>query len=119
MALHPGQRRQVQLNNDHEPPVNEQALHDRAAHAAPTSSDHVRRTARVCHKITIGPASGLDWTAVRPPRLPDGPHTGRQVIVRGRLAPGFTVSRADLADTMLRAFGDPTTVGTTLGFAGR
>lgn len=62
--------------------------------------------------------SGLDWTAVRPPRLTDGPYTGTQVIVRGRVAPGFTVSRADVAAAMLGALDDPTTVGTTLGVSG-
>jgi nucleoside-diphosphate-sugar epimerase len=59
--------------------------------------------------------SGLDWTAVRPPRLTDGPHTGTQKVLPGRLAPGFLVSRADVADTMLRALDDPATISTHVG----
>lgn len=62
--------------------------------------------------------SGLDWTSVRPPRLTDGPYTGRQVVVRDGLGPGFTVSRADLAAAMLGALADPATVGATLGVSG-
>jgi putative NADH-flavin reductase len=52
-------------------------------------------------------ASGLQWTIVRPPMLTDGPHTGayRTAIdhnVRGTLR----VSRADLADCILRCLVD-------------
>ena len=56
--------------------------------------------------------SGLDWTIVRPPRLTNGPRTGttrhgeqihaRQVVPR--------VSRADVADLMVRALDDPASV---------
>jgi putative NADH-flavin reductase len=49
-------------------------------------------------------ASGLDWTIVLPPRLTDGPRTGRvrrrvDASVRG----SFSISRADLAGTVLQA----------------
>ena len=52
--------------------------------------------------------SGLDWTIVRPPRLTDGPITGRYEtgsnIEVGSLA---HVSRADVADFVLRAAREP------------
>ncbi|GHE98950.1 NADH-flavin reductase [Amycolatopsis deserti] len=53
-------------------------------------------------------ASGLDWTIVRPPKLGDGPHTGRIASeTRGNVRGSFTISRADLADYVLRAAADP------------
>ncbi len=45
-------------------------------------------------------ASALDWTMVRPPRVVDGPPTGRVVI--GDKLHGFRVTRGDLAVAMLR-----------------
>ncbi len=48
--------------------------------------------------------SGLDWTMVRPPQLTDGPFTGRYRVGDGRLpAFGFKISRADVADYMIKA----------------
>jgi putative NADH-flavin reductase len=48
-------------------------------------------------------ASGLDITIVRPPQLTDKPHTGRFRVREGHLPPfGFSISRADVADFMLR-----------------
>jgi putative NADH-flavin reductase len=48
--------------------------------------------------------SGLNWTIVRPPQLTDGPSTGRYRMAEGRLpAFGFKISRADVADFMIRA----------------
>jgi len=48
--------------------------------------------------------SGLDWTMVRPPQLTDRPFTGRYRVGDGRLpAFGFKVSRADVADYMIKA----------------
>jgi hypothetical protein len=48
--------------------------------------------------------SGLAWTIVRPPRLTNGPHTGTyrhgSDITARSIVP--TLSRADLADFMLR-----------------
>ncbi|WP_420455444.1 NAD(P)-dependent oxidoreductase [Rubrivirga sp.] len=46
--------------------------------------------------------SGLDWTAVRAPRLTGGPHTGRYETGYLSMGPGHSVSRADVADYMLR-----------------
>src|SRR5215469_2004965 len=47
--------------------------------------------------------SGLDWTIVRPPRLTDKPYTGAYRVREDHLPPfGFTISRADVADFMLK-----------------
>ena len=62
--------------------------------------------------------SGLDWTAVRPPRLTNGPETGAYRTASGRnLRRGLTVSRADVAHLMLAALGQPETIGQTIGIA--
>ncbi len=62
--------------------------------------------------------SGLDWTAMRPPRLTDKPGTGDYRIARGRnLRRGRTISRADVAHGMLRVLGQPDTIGHTVGIA--
>lgn len=48
--------------------------------------------------------SGLDWTIVRPVRLTDAPYTGRYRVQEGHLPTlGFTISRADVADFMIKA----------------
>jgi len=45
----------------------------------------------------------LDWTAVRPMRLTDGPFTGRyRIALDGIPRGGTNISRADVADFMLR-----------------
>lgn len=47
--------------------------------------------------------SELDWTIVRPPQLTDKPGTGKYRVREGHLpAFGFKISRADVADFMLR-----------------
>lgn len=62
--------------------------------------------------------SGLDWTAVRPPRLTDKPLTGTYRTAYGRnLRGGLFVSRADVAHYMLRALGEPGSVKQTVGIA--
>ena len=62
--------------------------------------------------------SGLDWTAVRPPRLTNGPETGAYRTAYGRnLRHGLTVSRADVAHLMLAVLGQPETIGQTIGIA--
>jgi putative NADH-flavin reductase len=46
----------------------------------------------------------LDWTMVRPPQLTDAPYTGKYRVQEGRLPRfGFKISRADVADYMIRA----------------
>ena len=45
----------------------------------------------------------LDWTAVRPVLLTDGPPTGRyRVVTEGIPRWGFRISRADVADFMIQ-----------------
>ncbi|MEM1055919.1 MAG: NAD(P)H-binding protein [Bacteroidota bacterium] len=46
--------------------------------------------------------SGLDWTAVRGPRLTEDPATGRYETGRFAMGFGSSASRADVADYMLR-----------------
>lgn len=48
--------------------------------------------------------SKFDWTLVRPPRLTDKPHTGSYRVREGHLPRfGFAISRADVADFMIRS----------------
>jgi putative NADH-flavin reductase len=62
--------------------------------------------------------SGLDWTAVRPPRLTDGPLTRRyRQRIGGSVPRGFVVSRADTAEVMCKALTDPATFGQPVGVA--
>jgi putative NADH-flavin reductase len=46
-------------------------------------------------------ASGLDWTLVRPPRLMDGPATGRLEHDAHRSTRSSTIMRADLASFLI------------------
>lgn len=62
--------------------------------------------------------SGTDWTAVRPPRLLDGPLTGRyRTRVGGAVPRSHSVSRADLACAMLAMVEDRATVCQAVGVA--
>jgi len=48
--------------------------------------------------------SSLDWTMVRPPELTNGPYTGKYRVRKGHLpAFGFKISRANVADYMIKA----------------
>ncbi len=48
--------------------------------------------------------SDLDWTMVRPPELTDKPYTGKYRVREGHLPRfGFTISRADVADYMIKS----------------
>ncbi len=63
-------------------------------------------------------ASGLEWTAVRPPRLTNKPYTGAYRTAYGQnVRRGLTISRADVADAMLRSVSETRSFGTTLGVA--
>ena len=53
-------------------------------------------------------ASGLEWVAVRPPLVTDGPHIGRYRAGLDVLHPGARIARADIADFMLAQAVDPT-----------
>ena len=46
--------------------------------------------------------SGLDWTAVRAPRLTEGERTGDARVGYFSMGPGHSVARADVAEVMLR-----------------
>lgn len=57
-------------------------------------------------------ASGLDWTMVMPPMLTNGPAKGKY-RVDGEALPrkGWRISRADVADFMMKQIGNPLWVG--------
>src|SRR5216117_574498 len=62
--------------------------------------------------------SGLDWTVVRPPRLTDEPLTGTYRTANGQnLRRGVVISRADLAQLMLRVLEQPQTIRQAIGIA--
>lgn len=63
-------------------------------------------------------ASGLDWTIVRPPRLTNKRRTGRfRTAVDHNVRRGRSIGRADLAQFMLDAVSQRSTVGHTIGIA--
>jgi len=60
--------------------------------------------------------SGLPWTLVRPPKLSDGPHTGKYRTREGHLPRfGFSISRADVADCFLKILADKQTIRKVVG----
>ena len=60
--------------------------------------------------------SELEWTIVRPPKLTNKPYTGRYRIRTGHLPTlGFNISRADVADSLLNAAENPSTIRKVLG----
>jgi len=62
--------------------------------------------------------SDLDWTVVRPPRLTNKPPTGAYRTAYGEnLRRGLQISRADVANLMLRVLGQPETIKQTIGIA--
>jgi putative NADH-flavin reductase len=62
--------------------------------------------------------SGLDWTVIRPPRLTDKPLAGRYRTAYGRnLRRGVFVSRADVAQLMLRVLDQPQAIKQVIGIA--
>jgi putative NADH-flavin reductase len=62
--------------------------------------------------------SGLDWTAVRPPKLTDKALTGEYRTAIGRnIVGGWSISRADVAHCMLRVLEQPETIRQTVGLA--
>jgi putative NADH-flavin reductase len=61
-------------------------------------------------------ASELDWTIVRPPQLTDKAYTGSYRIREEHLPRfGFNISRADVADCLIKILNDRTTVKKILG----
>ncbi|GIF64834.1 NADH-flavin reductase [Asanoa ishikariensis] len=59
--------------------------------------------------------SKLRWTVLRPPQLTDGGRKPYRTAVDRNVRGGFRLSRADLADAIMVALGDPRTVGRTVG----
>jgi len=60
--------------------------------------------------------SGLDWTIVRPPRLTNRPLTGKYRVREGHLPGfGFTISRADVADFMIKTAENQQFIGKVIG----
>jgi putative NADH-flavin reductase len=60
--------------------------------------------------------SQLDWTIVRPPRLTDKSWTGKYRIREGHLPWfGFSISRADVADFMIKAAENRASIGKVVG----
>jgi putative NADH-flavin reductase len=62
--------------------------------------------------------SAVEWTVVRPPRLTDGPLTDRyRTAFEQNLRRGFFISRADVAQFMLRVLKRPDTIRHVIGIA--
>ena len=62
--------------------------------------------------------SGLDWTVMRPPRLTDKPLSRTYRSAYGQnLRGGLTISRADVADLMLRVLEQPESINQAIGIA--
>lgn len=60
--------------------------------------------------------SRTDWTIVRPPRLVNGPLTGRyRTVVGGNVPRGGRVVRADVAHLLLATLDDPATIRQPVG----
>jgi len=77
-----------------------------------------RQYADVAHMEDVLRDGGLDWTAVRPPKLTGKALTGEYRTAIGRnIVGGWSISRADVAHCMLRVLEQPETIGQTVGLA--
>jgi putative NADH-flavin reductase len=66
----------------------------------------------------LAAAGDVEWTVFRPPRLLDGPQTGRYRIYIGKaLRVANSIRRADLAAAMLAAIDDPATINNVVSIA--
>jgi len=62
--------------------------------------------------------SELDWTFVRPPELTDKPYTGKYRVREGHLPVfGFNISRADVAEFMVKAAENGSSIHKVVGIA--
>jgi putative NADH-flavin reductase len=62
--------------------------------------------------------SGLEWTITRPPELTDKPYTGKYRVREGHLPPfGFKISRADVADFVIKAAENRLSLGKIVGIS--
>jgi putative NADH-flavin reductase len=62
-------------------------------------------------------SDGLDWTIVRPPRLTNGELTQNYHVADGRLPKGMTISRACVADFMVKEAERPAHVRQIVGLS--
>jgi putative NADH-flavin reductase len=62
-------------------------------------------------------ASNLDWTIIRPPRLVDGRRSTYRTAIDRNVRRGLSISRADVADLMLRLIDDEASVHHAVGAA--
>jgi putative NADH-flavin reductase len=62
-------------------------------------------------------SDGLDWTIVRPPRLTNGELTQNYHVADGRLPKGMTISRACVADFMVKETEQPEHVRQIVGLS--
>ncbi|MEU5660625.1 NAD(P)H-binding protein [Streptomyces sp. NPDC047737] len=63
-------------------------------------------------------AGAADWTSVRPPKLTDGPLTGKyRTVVGGTPRSGRSIARADVAHAMLALIDEPAAVRQGVGVA--
>jgi putative NADH-flavin reductase len=70
---------------------------------------HGMYTDLVCMEERVK-SSSVNWTIIRPPRLTDKPHTGRYVASHNQHLPSaWVISRADLADYIVKHLDDPAT----------
>jgi len=70
------------------------------------------------HMEIIVKASSMDWTILRPPRLTNGEHSGKyKVAVNKPLPNGWLLSRADLADYIVKHLHDPVIYRATVDLA--
>jgi putative NADH-flavin reductase len=58
------------------------------------------------NQLAVLEVSKVDWTAVRVPRLTDEPAKGSVKVFFGKASPSMKVTRADLADFMLKQLAD-------------
>jgi putative NADH-flavin reductase len=62
--------------------------------------------------------SGLEWTIARPPELTDKPYTGKYRVREGHLPRfGFKMSRSDVADFMIKAAENRSSLGKIVGIS--
>jgi hypothetical protein len=60
------------------------------------------------NQLAVLNSSGVDWVAVRVPRLTDDPATGAVRAFFGNPSPSMKVSRADVADFLLKQLTETT-----------
>lgn len=105
---HHGVRRLVNLSGAGvDAPGDRKPMLDRfASRLVHTFAGHVLAAKQA--EFDVLSASDLEWVAVRPPLVRDGPRTGRYVAGTDVLRPGASISRADIAEFMVAQAVDPT-----------